>query len=152
PDCRRLITQTKSKPAWRALFTHSGHGPLEFGRLEGLVMPTCWLKPRDQTAPIEVLVERRSNPNSYSIQFAERSFDVTLESDGPNHGWLREGSRVFPFFITRKNGCLQVWIDGRAHSFEIVERTAQRTAGTASAAHRDDLPAPMPGTILRINV
>ena len=115
-------------------------------------MASYSLKPANQEKHLEVLIERGSNPQSYSIRFDGHSFDVVYESEGPSRGWLREGGRVLPFFVSRKEKSLQVWVDGAVHSFEIVERTAQRTAGSTSAAQRDDLPAPMPGTILRINV
>lgn len=114
-------------------------------------MATYSLKPLGTEEIAEVGVERGSG-SSFSIRFAGATFEVRCDFDGPYRGWLRVDGRSLPYFVYRKNDSLAVWIDGNIHCLEVIERTAQRSTSRTVAARRDDLPAPMPGTILRINV
>lgn len=66
----------------------------------------------------------------------------TLTIDGHRHRtrFVREGDRLL------------VWIDGAVHRVTIASRTARRSGHSDADAARDELVAPMPGTILRILV
>lgn len=114
-------------------------------------MAVYFLKADEKGEPIEVSLERAS-PASFLSRIDGKAFDVQCEWDEPDRGYLRINGQILPFFVHRSDGRMQVWIDGAIHAFEIIERTARRSTGSATAARRDDLPAPMPGTILTINV
>jgi 3-methylcrotonyl-CoA carboxylase alpha subunit len=117
-------------------------------------MTKVLLKPPGATEPIEVAIQRTraGDRDSFSVAAGHYHADVEMETTAPGSGWLRVGGNVIPFRATRKGSVLQVWIRGRIHSFELVERVARRAAGRAAMTRLADLAAPMPGTILKINV
>lgn len=108
----------------------------------------------DSPAPIEVQLANldRKSPHVYSFQRGEKISHLIAEVDPTGAGWMRIGNRVIPFYSTRTEGQVQVWIDGAIHRFEIIERTARRATGAVAGGPKTTLNAPMPGTILKINV
>jgi len=108
----------------------------------------------DSPAPIDVQLANvdRKSPNVYTFQRDERIAQVVAEVDSTGAGWMRIGHRVIPFYSTRTDGQVQVWMDGAIHRFEIIERTARRATGAVAGGPKTTLNAPMPGTILKINV
>lgn len=108
----------------------------------------------DSPAPIDVQLANvdRKSPHVFTFQRDERITHLVAEVDANGAGWLRLGNRVVPFYSTRADGQVQVWIEGVIHRFEIVERTARRATGPAAGGPKTTLNAPMPGTILKINV
>jgi len=112
------------------------------------------LKPDGATEPIEVALQRTDakDRECYNVVSGEHYADVELETLGPGAGWLRLHGRVIPFQAVRRDNSMHIWIGGRTHEFELVDRTARRAKSSATATQRADLSAPMPGTILKINV
>ncbi|HUO92162.1 MAG TPA: biotin/lipoyl-containing protein [Rhizomicrobium sp.] len=110
------------------------------------------LKPAGAGEPTTVTVEREASPGAFTIRIGDRSFRVHHEADAQDRGFLNIDGRSLPYFVYRKDDTLQIWIDGAVHVVDVVDRTAQRATSRSTAAQRDDLPAPMPGTILAINV
>jgi biotin carboxyl carrier protein len=115
-------------------------------------MATLRLRPSGAAQPIEVAIHRCATAAGlrYNVSAGDHHADVEMESTGPGAGWLRVQGRVVPFRVSRAGRNLAIWMGGRVYRFELVERMAHRAAGEGAAAARDDLPAPMPGTILRI--
>lgn len=108
----------------------------------------------DGPAPIDVQLANvdRKSPHVFSFQQDEKVTHLVAEVDASGAGWMRLGHRVVPFYSMRTDGQVQVWIDGMIHRFEIIERTARRATGAVAGGPKTTLNAPMPGTILKINV
>lgn len=116
-------------------------------------MTKLLFKPEGAGEPIEVVLQRTDARDrvTYQITTGDRASNVEMESTGPGAGWLRVQGRVLPFRILKKGDLLHVWLRGRIHKLEIMDRTARRSTGSASAAKQSHLQAPMPGTVLKIN-
>lgn len=106
--------------------------------------------------PIAVGVERPavSAQDEVRVTLADRAVDVEVIELSEQGGLIRAHGRVHPFYTLRDGGSVHVWMHGRTHVLEIVERTARRATegGGAAAAVQTALTAPMPGTILKINI
>ena len=66
-------------------------------------------------------------------------------------GLLRFRHRVMPCYFTRKDSRIEVWIGGETYYFEVLSAKGRSTAA-ASSAIAEEILAPMPGTVLRIEV
>lgn len=112
------------------------------------------LKPVGSNTPVEVHLSHLDpqSPHVYTYQLGDKMAEVVAESEGDGRGWLRIAGRVVPYFVTRKDQRVDVWIDGAIHSFDLVERTARRATGMPVGGPKTTLTAPMPGTVLKINV
>ncbi|MCO6436906.1 MAG: acetyl-CoA carboxylase biotin carboxyl carrier protein subunit [Phycisphaerae bacterium] len=104
--------------------------------------------------PIEILIDRTDQlaREAYHFQRGDRHAEVEVETLAPWSGWLRLQGRVVPYFAARTGDTIEVWVQGRRHRLELVPMTARRAAATAEAAATNTLTAPMPGTILKIDV
>ncbi len=104
--------------------------------------------------PVGILLERLNDGrgDGYRVAIDERRTEVEIESTGEGRGWLHLRGRIVRYYTARRGDEIHVWIDGRVHVLQIVDRTARRTAGPAVAGATGALTAPMPGTILKINV
>lgn len=103
--------------------------------------------------PLSVSIERMGgdSPNAYSLVLGDRKTEAEVELLPNGSGWLRMGGRVVRFFGSKRGDAIQVWSHGRVYEFTIADPRATRGA-SAARAQVSDLTAPMPGTILRINV
>lgn len=112
------------------------------------------LKPPGDAAPIELAVSRTDTDGRelYEIAGTAGRYELELAWSGPLSGWMRRQGRVIPFRVRRDRGTLQVWLGGRTHTIELVERLARRSASDGRTAARTELTAPMPGSILKIHV
>ncbi|MBI5762393.1 MAG: acetyl-CoA carboxylase biotin carboxyl carrier protein subunit [Planctomycetes bacterium] len=110
-------------------------------------------KPHGDGEPIEVAIQKTDTKDHdcYQITLADRQAHAEIESTGPGAGWLRVQGRVLPFRILKKDGMLSVWLAGKTHKLELIDRTARRSTGSTAAAKQSHLQAPMPGTVLKIN-
>lgn len=108
----------------------------------------------DSPALIDVQLANvdRKSPHVYTFQRDGRITQFVAEVDDSGAGWMRLGHRVVPFYSTRADGQVHVWIDGVIHRFQIIERTARRASGAVAGGPKTTLNAPMPGTVLKINV
>lgn len=105
--------------------------------------------------PVTVRVERpaESAQDELRVTIDDRATDVDLVELNELGGVMRLYGRIVPFQVLREGGKVHVWIQGRTHSIELIDRTARRATGEAgAAAMQTTLAAPMPGTILKINI
>ncbi len=107
--------------------------------------------------PVEVRLERMidERAGAYWLTAGDASLEIEVQSAGEaGGGVMRAGGRVHRYFAARRDGKVFVWLDGRTHVLEIVERTVQRAgAGGAEVSRRGGsgaITAPMPGTVLKI--
>lgn len=116
-------------------------------------MTKLHVKPDGASDPVEIAVVRTDarDHDCYHITLADRKAHAEIETTGPGAGWLRVQGRVLPFRIMKKDNVLSVWIAGKTHKLELIDRTARRSTGSAAAAKQSHLQAPMPGTVLKIN-
>ncbi len=66
-------------------------------------------------------------------------------------GLLHIGQRVMPCYFVRKDSRIEVWLEGETYSFEVLSAKG-RSAAAASSQIAEEILAPMPGTVLRIEV
>ena len=113
-------------------------------------MPVIRLMPAGADAPVDVeLTPVRGESGRYVIEIEDRTHEVSVDADA---GVMQIGDAVVPYRAARDGSAVWTWTrDGHAR-FDVVERTAQRSGDAAGAAATDRLVAPMPGTILKINV
>ncbi len=81
----------------------------------------------------------------------DRLIPVDIESNDSGGGRMRIGGRVHRYHVLRRDNTLHVWVDGRTYQFERIQATARRAGAAGSAKSANQLAAPMPGTILKIN-
>jgi 3-methylcrotonyl-CoA carboxylase alpha subunit len=83
---------------------------------------------------------------------AERTTVEQVEIERVGVGWLRLDGKIHRYYAIVDGEAVKLWCDGRTYDFEIVRQTARRAAGTTDASLTNHLSAPMPGTVLKINV
>lgn len=112
------------------------------------------LKPRVEADAIEVMLERiaQAPQDCHNAHLDGDCVEVELVGLRAGEGRLRIAGRVHPFVVTRRQNTLHIWADGKTHQLTIADRSPQRATGAAAAEHRNELKAPMPGTILKILV
>lgn len=111
-------------------------------------MPAIRLKsPAGESISIDV---QRSG-KGFVAKIEGDSVDGIFESCGSSSGVLRLGDRVLPCHFVRQNSRIEVWVDGQTHVFE-VESAKGRASNTAAGSLAEEILAPMPGTVLRIDV
>jgi biotin carboxyl carrier protein len=119
-------------------------------------MRTFEFKAGTHDEPVAISIERteaeQRGPERFAAVIGEHHFDIETWKDSPVAGWMRLQSKVVPYRLHFADDAVHVWIDGSVHRFQRVQRVAQRATGGAAAAASNDLAAPMPGTVLKINV
>ncbi len=118
-------------------------------------MSDVLLKTSTSPDPIAVRLERADDEHdtAYHVTVSGQSLDAELIDWHDDTGLLRIAGRVIPFAVLRHAGRIDVWLGGRTYSLELIDHVARRTAsGPAAAAMQSKLAAPMPGTILKINI
>jgi len=107
------------------------------------------LKPSGSHEPITVEVQR--NGARFTARIEDQSIEGILESAPGGGHLLRIGNRSFSCFVSRKNGQIEVWIDGATYRFELLGAKS-RKASAAAGPISHKITAPMPGTVLRIHL
>lgn len=118
-------------------------------------MSEVLLKSASSPEPVSVRLERADDEQggAYHVTLGDKTADVELIEWHDDAGVIRIAGRIIPFAILRNGQRIDVWLQGRTYSLERIDQVARRTAsGTAAAAVQASLTAPMPGTILKINV
>lgn len=118
-------------------------------------MRTIELKPFGSDGAIRVAVERnREQPEKelFTIHWQDRQAEADCHRLSPQRGLLHVDGQVVPFAVQRDAENIEVWVKGKIYAFEIVKRTAQRSQAPAAGAVSDRLTAPMPGSIVKIDV
>ena len=89
----------------------------------------------------------------YEVRAGDYAGEVEVLWDAADSGRLRLHGRVVPFYAWPDGGRLRLWMDGKTHVFDVVDGAARRAGGAgAHATAAEQLVAPMPGTILKIQV
>ncbi len=72
--------------------------------------------------------------------------------ESPGGGYLlRLGHRVVPCSAVRKDSKIDVWMDGETYRFDVIGAKG-RSGAAALGQLAEEILAPMPGTVLRIEV
>jgi len=98
---------------------------------------------------------RTDDARCYQVQCRERSAEVDLRDESFGSGLVRTANAAGRFVAVTTGSPdrkIEVWFAGRTYTFETVDQRTRRAAGGRSSAPVDELTAPMPGTILRIEV
>lgn len=111
-------------------------------------------KPASGGEAIEVFIDRTDQLQRevYFYRRGEVHTEVEVETLAPWSGWLRHHGRVLPYYACRTEDTIEVWIGGRRYGLEIVPLTAQRATTVDEVAGTNAITAPMPGTILKLEV
>lgn len=70
---------------------------------------------------------------------------------GGGSGLLRIGHRALPCYFARKDSRIEVWLGGETYTFEVLGTKGRNTSAAASHIAEEIL-APMPGTVLKIEI
>jgi biotin carboxyl carrier protein len=89
--------------------------------------------------------------HNFTAKVDDDSVKGSFEADSSSSGVLRLGDRVMPCYFSRKNARIEVWIDGESHIFD-VESAKGRASLAAAGPLAEEILAPMPGTVLRVEV
>ncbi|MCB9852221.1 MAG: acetyl-CoA carboxylase biotin carboxyl carrier protein subunit [Phycisphaerales bacterium] len=99
-----------------------------------------------------VVLERTADDiAACEAMFGDRLVPVEVERADESSGWLRLAGRVHRYHVLRRDNALHVWIDGKNYRFERIHSTARRAGAAGAGKASNQLTAPMPGTILKIN-
>lgn len=117
-------------------------------------MRKAMLRRPDEAEPIQIVLDRADELQhaNYVATIGGKHIQVEIETADDRSGWLRIHGRVVPFRALRRENDVQVWLDGKMYTLQLAARTAQRVAGADAAGASNVLTAPMPGTVLKINV
>lgn len=110
---------------------------------------------RDGGAPLgEVCLELAPSGSAftYVVRVRDQHGDIDIDVFSDHGGQIRVGGRVVPFRTFRRKDGVDVWLDGRVYSLKAAPRVPRRSGATGALAAGGDLVAPMPGTILKVNV
>ncbi len=104
--------------------------------------------------PIEVSLERAdpAHDGAMIARIADAAISVDVEHRGSSDGWLKVGGKVHRYYAHTRDGGVEVWLDGVTYKLEVPNRSRRRGGSPASAAPIDQIVAPMPGTVLKVNV
>jgi acetyl/propionyl-CoA carboxylase alpha subunit len=108
------------------------------------------LRTTDRGGGKEVELQRIAGSDSYSVRVDSRSYEIEFGRDDDAY-WLRIHGRLIPFYAARSGDFLDIWLGGRTSRLEL-QRKGRGRASTAAAVPANEIAAPMPGTILKINV
>ena len=109
------------------------------------------VKGAEQTTAVELRRVSGGDVHEYQLGVDERNIELCIEEDGSNSGWIRSHGKLSRYHVLRRDKSIQVWLDGRVHTIDMVEpgrRGADAHAGPVS----ETLVAPMPGNVLQIKV
>ncbi len=87
----------------------------------------------------------------YRVACGTRTSEVEAIQTTPGCGWFVYHGRVVRFHAVRTQAGAEVWVDGRRVRLTEVKPQARRAGAEHAGEPVDQLAAPMPGTILKIN-
>lgn len=112
-------------------------------------MATMNLKPEGAAGPVAVEIQRSGE--RIKARVGEAVIEAVVETLPDGAALLRMGHRTHRCYFVRSRNFVDVWVDGQASRFEVVETRSARATSAAGLATQE-ITAPMPGTVLRINV
>lgn len=107
--------------------------------------------PRSDTTQTVVLERTADDTGACESMIGERLVPVEVEQNDESSGWLRFGGRVHRYHVLREDNALHVWVDGNAYRFDRIQSTARRAGAAGAGKASNQLTAPMPGTVLKVN-
>lgn len=114
-------------------------------------MPKVTLKITNQPEP--VAVEARLEDDRFEVSLGDQNYQGHIHFSGPGEGWLTLEARTLPFFLTRKQDALSIWLDGKTYHLDRLNPgNRSGGAGGNTALSGGDVKAPMPGTVLKVLV
>jgi len=104
--------------------------------------------------PIEVCLERSGGAHgaTFVAHVDDRTSDVEIDSVSERGGKLRVRGKVLPFRAWSHDETIDIWMAGRIYTVQIAHRVARRAGEAGARTPTGNLTAPMPGTILKVNV
>jgi biotin carboxyl carrier protein len=89
----------------------------------------------------------------FSITLNGTVYQGNLMLTGPGEGWLSYEGRILPFYMSKKQNALNIWINGKTYTVNLFTPESRRTHFNGAAAITNgEIKAPMPGTILKVPV
>lgn len=88
----------------------------------------------------------------FEARIGERDIKAQISQVGDGEGRLTIDGRVVPFFFARDGKTIELWIEGRTFRFQAASARRRVGAQSGKLAVSGDVKAPMPGTILKVNV
>ena len=101
--------------------------------------------------PIAVEFQRADGGSIYVCTAGSSQAEIEFDRLADGGGRMRVHGRVIPFYATKTDSMVEVWLAGKTYTLDIVDTTLRRAvAGRGPVS--DEIAAPMPGTILKILV
>lgn len=107
--------------------------------------------PQSETTQTVALERTADDEAACEATFGDRLVPVEVERSDDNSGWLRLAGRVHRYYVLRRDNVLHVCVDGNSYRFERIQTTARRAGAAGAGKASNQLVAPMPGTVLKIN-
>ena len=117
-------------------------------------MSSLHLRANNQDDAIRVHIERTAPPDDTwcSVEWQDRHAEIEFGRIGAGEGWFRWNGETVPYFASRTGDTVHVWVRGEVHTFTLVNSSAQRSSGSGPRGVHETVTAPMPGTVLRVEV
>lgn len=115
-------------------------------------MIRVYLREAGEPSPVDVAIESVGAADAFLAQWHDRRDEVQIECQDIGTGRLRIRERVIPFRYVSRRTSVEVWLGGRRYVFECGEQTARRTGTGHRPDGREELTAPMPGTVLKVPI
>jgi biotin carboxyl carrier protein len=96
-------------------------------------------------------VELSRSPGAYRLHLGETLLDIGLATDVDGRQRLRVGDRHWHVVVTTRGDNVFVHLDGEAHQLR-YQHPLDRLAAQAGGSAEESIRAPMPGSVLTINV
>lgn len=88
----------------------------------------------------------------FEARIGDRDFKAQISQVDDGEGRLTIDGRVVPFFFARDGKTIELWIEGRTFRFQAASARRRLGVQAGRLAVSGDIKAPMPGTILKVNV
>lgn len=85
-------------------------------------------------------------------QCGSAALDVEVLRLTSGGGCLRVNGRVVRFHAIVEGGRVEVWLEGSTYQLEVVDQKARRQRDVAKVSPSSELTAPLPGSVLKIEV
>ena len=107
----------------------------------------------DQVLEIGLARGNSGQSSEYHAEIDGRKIDIDAVKGEDGRGWIRSHGRTHEYFFIRTDHQIQIWLGGRTYTLELQQSGARRAGHeNGSDSVRNEITAPMPGTILKVNV
>ncbi len=116
-------------------------------------MAKITLQRTDTDKPVELQLRPASGGiDHFEAEIDGRSLEIQIAALAEGEGQIAIDGRIIPFFFAREGKAIDIWIEGRAHRFHAAAGRRRAAAHAGKLTVSGDIKAPMPGTILKVNV